>query len=358
MVTISIPIFSRPLCHLISFIIFLVALFSAPHFSLSLSNRPYFDPNLVLIGDAKFTNNGLSIQLNDPKNSFPSSGCMIQKKPIKIFSSKSRPIRPISFSTDFTFSISPHSGDGLAFILVSRKFMLKFQKKDFGLPRGSPFFAVEYDTFLDENLGDVNSNHVGIDVGSLVSMKTSNVSSINLVLNSGVKLHSWIDYDSSSKRLEVRLSKFGLARPYDPLLVYPIDLGEMWRNGEVFVGLSSSSGNSMQTGNVYSWKFKTRSVPNWLHSKPVDPQVFSNVRSEEKRNNRRWVCVLGFLSGFITIVGCGAIIALVIMFVWAIIENSRETIVTVPTTCMVQPGDFKYQKINVVINDNSVDVKH
>ncbi|XP_022880566.1 L-type lectin-domain containing receptor kinase S.6-like [Olea europaea var. sylvestris] len=357
MVIYSIPVFTYPLNHLIYSTIFLFALFSAPHFSLSLSNKPYFAPNLVLIGDAKFTNNSFSIQLTDPKNSSSSSGFVIQKKPIKILNSNSRPIRPISFSTDFTFSISPHNGDGLAFLLVSRKFIPKFSKQSFGVSKGSPFFAVEYDTFFDENLGDVNSNHVGIDVSSLVSVKTSNVSSLNLVLNSGMKLHSWIDYDSSSKQLEVRLSKFGLARPYNPLLVHRIDLGEMWRNGEVFVGLSSSSGKSMQISNVYSWKFKTRSVPKWLHSQPVDPRVFSNVHGEEKGENKRWVCILGFLSGLIMMIGFGALIAVVIMFLWEIFENRRETIVTIAEKCMAQPGDFKYQKIDVVINDNSVDVK-
>ncbi|KAL2558100.1 Concanavalin A-like lectin family protein [Forsythia ovata] len=358
MVILSIPIFNFSLNRLISSIMFLVVLFSAPHFSLSLSNKPYFDPNLVLIGDAKFTNNSFSIQLTDPKNSSPSSGFVIQKKPIKFLSSNSRPKRPLSFSTEFSFSISPHNGDGMAFLLVSRKFMRKFSKESFGVSKESPFFAVEYDTFFDENLGDVNSNHVGIDVGSLLSVKTSNVSSINLVLNSGAKLHSWIDYDSSSKRLEVRLTKSGLSRPYNPLLVYRIDLGDMWRSGEVFVGLGSSSGNSMQTSNVYSWKFKTRSVPKWLHSQPADPRVFSDVRSEEKGENKRWVCVLGFLSGLIMMIGCGALIAIVIVFMWAIYENSRETVVTIPAKCTVQPGDFKYQKIDVVINDNSVDVKH
>lgn len=45
-------------------------------------------------------------------------------------------------------------------------------------------------------------------MGSLDSVIVSNVSSIDLVLSSGKKLHSWVDYDSSSKRLDVRLCEF------------------------------------------------------------------------------------------------------------------------------------------------------
>ncbi|KAL8050263.1 hypothetical protein ABFX02_06G071700 [Erythranthe guttata] len=345
--------------HPFSTLIFLSALFSALHFSLSLPNKPYFGSNLVLIGDARFTNNSSCIQLTNPKISSPSSGFLTQGKPIKLFSSNSKPRTPISFSTDFTFSISPHNGDGMAFLVVPRNFVSKFPSGSFGVLKESRFFGVEFDTSADENVGDVNGNHVGVDVGSLVSVKTSNVSSINLVLSSGVKLHSWIDYDSSSKKIEVRLSKFGGSRPYNPLLVYKIDLGDIWKNEEVLVGLSSSSGNSMQTSNVYSWNFRTRNIPKWLHSQPMDPRAVSNEHSEEKLAQKKKICAFGVLSGLVFMTGCGALLALIVLFLWAMFENSSEAVLTIPTKCGgVHLGDFRYEKINVVVKNDMANAKN
>ncbi|XP_073305795.1 L-type lectin-domain containing receptor kinase VIII.1-like [Primulina huaijiensis] len=334
-----------------------VAIFSAPHFALSVTDKPQFGSDFVLIGDAKFTNDSSIVQLTDPIISSPSSGFLFRKRPIKFFNSYSKSRKPVSFSTDFSFSISPQNGDGLAFLVVPRSMLARFSKGGFGVLEERRFLGVEFDTSVDEDVGDFNENHVRVDVGGLYSVKTSNVSSVNLVLNSGMKLHSWVDYDSSSKRIEVRLAKFGGARPYDPLLVYGIDLGEMWKNEEVFVGLGSSSGKTRQTSCVYSWKFRTRSVPSWLHSQPLDPWAFSQEQEEKRLAQKKRICALGFLSGLVFIIGCGALLALIVLFLWALFENSLETILTIPAKCTVHSGGFSYEKINVVV-DNSSDAKN
>ncbi|KAK3212480.1 hypothetical protein Dsin_017186, partial [Dipteronia sinensis] len=62
--------------------------------------------------------------------------------------------------------------------------------------------VVEFDTSLDDEYGDLNGNHVGINVDSLLSVKYCNLSDQNMFLYSGKKLDSWIDYKASSKRLE------------------------------------------------------------------------------------------------------------------------------------------------------------
>lgn len=334
--------------NLMSSLFFLAVLLSLIHISISLPTRPHFDSTFVLIGDAKLKKDPSFIQLTHPRSSISSSGLVVQRTPIKFLTSNSKTRRPISFSTDFTFSISPHSGDGLAFLVVPRSCLPKLSREGFGVSKESRFFAVEFDTSMDDNMVDVNANHVGVDVGSLVSAKTSNVSSIKLVLNNGIKLRSWIDYDSSSKRLEVRLSRFGDPRPYNPLLVYQVDLGEMWRNEEVLVGLSSSTGDSLQISRVYSWKFRTWIAPTWLHSKPLDPNVL--VR-DEKLTDKNRICVLGLLSGVVFLTGCGLLLALVVIILWAMFENSSETLVMVPQKYNLHPGDFKYDKINIVVGD-------
>ncbi|BAT97159.1 hypothetical protein VIGAN_09052700 [Vigna angularis var. angularis] len=55
--------------------------------------------------------------------------------------------------------------------------------------------------------GDPNSSHVGIDVGSHLSLAVANASYVGLVLNNGEKLNAWVDYEGGPKVMEVRLSK-------------------------------------------------------------------------------------------------------------------------------------------------------
>ncbi|XP_052203142.1 L-type lectin-domain containing receptor kinase VIII.2-like [Diospyros lotus] len=150
------------------------------------------------------------------------------------------------------------------FVLVPIGFPLDvFDGDPFGLLSKKKFrtLAVEFDTFIDDEFGDVNGNHVGVDVNSVVLVKVGNASSINLVLNSGEKFQSWIDYEAGSKRLEIRLAKLGGMKPIDPLVSCSIDLSRMWKEDEAFIGLSSSNGNSSQSCNVHSWSFELKVVP-------------------------------------------------------------------------------------------------
>lgn len=217
----------------------------------------------------------------------------------------------------------------------------------FGLSRENKFLGIEFDTAMDDNVGDLNGNHVGIDVDSLVSVSTSNVSSIDLVLNSGKKLHSWIDYESSSKRLEVRLGEFGSPRPYNPLVAHSIDLSEMWKEEEVFVGISSSTSNSLQTSSIYSWKFREREISNLMHSQPIDPRVFSKEQGESLKEHKKSLCPMTILAGLIFATGCGALIAFAVLFFWVMFV-SRHTI-----DYPASPVDFRYEKVNVVVEDSS-----
>lgn len=252
-----------------SFFIFcFLTLITEPISSFSLQGfnaekNPNFNADFTLLGDAQIANGGNFVNLTSP-SSGSSSGQIVYKKPFKFIDSKSsKPI--ISFSTDFTFTITPGNGDGIAFVIFPSggKLSQVFDQGYFGFSDtiDPQFVAVEYDTRKDDNVGDLNGNHVGVDVGSFVSSDTSDVSSIGLLLNGGVPLKSWIDYEASSKRLEIRLGESGSEKPSQPLISYFIDLSKMWGDKEVLVGISSSNGNSMQVSSLSSWRFKVRSVP-------------------------------------------------------------------------------------------------
>lgn len=75
-----------------------------------------------------------------------------------------------------------------------------------GVPNGQDFtyVAVEFDTMLDPNVGDVNSNHVGIDVDSVVSVASVDGFSKGIDLQSGRPLTAWIEYRSGEGMIKVK----------------------------------------------------------------------------------------------------------------------------------------------------------
>ncbi|XP_043721297.1 L-type lectin-domain containing receptor kinase VIII.2 [Telopea speciosissima] len=352
---------SFPISRYSFFVVFLVFSFVTLAVSLDLSfslkrfdKGRNFDSKVALFGDAEVVDGGSSVKIT--RSSVSSAGRIIYRKPIRFIGGERR--KPMSFSTYFSFSISPEDGDGLAFVVLPTGFPSDlFDGSSFGLTpglekRGTRVLAVEFDTSMDTKLGDPNGNHVGIDLGSLVSAQVKNVSSINLVLNSGRKLHSWIDYDASTKILEVRLSKSGAVRPSVPLISYRIDLSDMWKEEEVFVGMSSSSGNSSQTTSIYSWSFSLRTVPRWLHSQPADPLVYTEP-SKPPIIQKKGSCLLRILAGLIFGTGCGALAAFIVMFVWTISVNRRQSVV--PVEYPVHPVEFAYEKIKVFVQKPTKD---
>ncbi|XP_022744821.1 L-type lectin-domain containing receptor kinase VIII.2-like [Durio zibethinus] len=323
----------------------------------SFGKDPKFESNVALFGDAHVANDGSWIQLTNSVSW--SAGRVMYKKPIKLVEGKVRNLA--SFSTHFSFSMSHENGDGLAFVMVPSSFNVNvLGNSSFGISLGlekgkSGIVAVEFDTLKDAKYDDLNENHVGIDVSSLASVKVRNLSSVKLVLNDGEKLHSWIDYEAISKRLEIRLSQSSSTRPNDPLLSYSIDLPKLWNGEEVFVGLSSSNGNSLQTCFIHLWSFKLRQVPIWMHSQPLDPEAIAKnpkpLTEERKGSNCFWRVLAVFIFGG----ACGALTASCLLYLWNIFGNRRPV---APEVCGVHSVDFEYKKVKVVVDKAVKDGKN
>eukprot|EP00262_Sarcandra_glabra_P021340 TRINITY_DN8972_c0_g1_i1.p1 TRINITY_DN8972_c0_g1~~TRINITY_DN8972_c0_g1_i1.p1 ORF type:complete len:354 (-),score=40.70 TRINITY_DN8972_c0_g1_i1:167-1228(-) len=301
--------------------------------------NPNFNSEIAVFGDVEIGDSFVRITRPSPSRG---PGRIMYRKPIQFV--EGNPRKSVSFSTYFSFSISPGDGDGLAFVVLPHGFPFECNEGGSfgllpGLERASGVLAVEFDTSMDEKYRDPNGNHVGIDVDSLVSAKTSDVSSINLVLNSGEKLHCWIDYNANLKKLEVRLSNSGANMPYNPLISYSVDLSEMWKE-DMFVGISSFNGNSTQTSSVYSWSFRLKHNPNWLHSEPVDPRAFSE-RSKRPSDHRKSDYVSRILTSLMFGIGCGAMTAFLVLFAWSVIVKRR------PQAPQVHPVELGYEKIKV-----------
>ncbi|XP_022961282.1 uncharacterized protein LOC111461824 [Cucurbita moschata] len=315
--------FSSPL-------LFSVFLFSFLHpissFNLrSLPKQPNFDPHIALIGDAVLVDGdghgdfGDSfVKLTRPVAS--SFGLLLHNKPLKLHGST-------SFYTQFTFAVSPDNGDGIVLSLF---------------PGGGFPDEISPEKWL-HRIGFVSGNGSNLS-GGILKMEKGIV-----VPNNGGKLTSWVDYDSSSKTVEIRLSKFGESRPYDPLLAYPIDLSSKCEGREVFVGLSSGNSKSSEWSRVFSWRFGLRNVPKWMHSMPVDPRRPS-LKQDEEGSQKNHLRPLTIVAGLIFATGCGALMAFLVLFVWAIAGNRNAISVAEP-----QSVDFQYEKVSLVAEEGSKD---
>lgn len=317
---------SSPLSYLILFSIFLLYFRSLP---LVQSNSSFYFNNfnkdsnfmsqLALYGDSKLVHSGLSLKI---------TGRIIYKNPIRLVDVKTKTL--VSFSTNFSFSLSQVYGNGLTLFMIP--------VNSFGLlaDRKVKLFSVEFDMSLDAK-----------DVGSFVSVKVSNVSSVKFMLKRVEKLVAWIDYEASSKRLEVRLSKLGEMKPVDPVLCYSVDMALMWKEDEVLVGLGSVNGNYSQLCNVYSWGFSSRRVPHLMHSQPLDPEVHVEKKKAlivQKTSD----CFTKIFAALIFGTACGALGAIFALFAWTIFgENGRPIL---PEEYAVQPVKIEYKKFQVVVD--------
>lgn len=322
--------------------LFFVSLFSAAQLfeTLDAANPPFssfsfdrfhsLDPEIALYGDAEIRDS--MVRMTRPAIS--SRGRIVYRKPIRFLGTKP------GFSAYFAFSISPAKGDGLglAFSLVPKSM------DDSRLVFPPSILSVKYVTSRGANL-------IEIDLGGEVSIRSHDLSSINLVLNSGEKLNSWVDYNGESKRVEVRLSKSRDARPANSSISCPIDLsGVLWREA-VFVGISSSSGNSTQTSSVYSWKLARRhGAPYSMHSEPLDPHSFIDKTREGPPIHLRRAYPWRILMALVFGTACGLLMVFAVLYIRAMFDRRP----VVPVDYSEHPMESRDEKI-VLVGDKIKD---
>ncbi|KAK7390612.1 hypothetical protein VNO78_25934 [Psophocarpus tetragonolobus] len=305
-----------------------------------------FKPNVALFGNAKVVGEDSGIGFSGSGSS--GTGRVMYKKPVKLFQGKSMQL--VSFSTYFAFSISLDNWGGLAFVMAPKGSEGDvFNENSSGLNGGKfEVIGVGFSASKDGTNGISGSCNVTMKVGGsgLVVAKIGN----NFALTSGKKLHAWIDYEASSRRIEVRLSQHGKSRPSYPLLWHSIDLSHELKESEMFVGFSSTKGNS----SLYSWSFVLRNFPHSMHSEPLDPEDF--VKSTESAVvKQRSDCFLRVLAAMIFGTGCGALTAFIVLYLWTIFGNKRAV---VPEESVMQPVDVDYRKVKIVVDKTIEDDKN
>ncbi|KAL6636621.1 hypothetical protein ACP70R_024193 [Stipagrostis hirtigluma subsp. patula] len=227
--------------------------------------------NVTTGGAAAVTSSGLLRLTNFTKERF---GYGFHPEPVRFKDASTG--APVSFSTTFVVAVVPRypdaHGHGLAFALapskgvpgaVAGKNLGLFNTSDNMGNGTSRVVAVELDTAEDEEFGDINDNHVGVDVNSLRSVNSTpagyaDVGSgklINVSLISGRPLQVWIEYDGATTRLEVTLSPAGVRRPAVPLVSCNVNLSSAVAD-DTYVGFSAANGAATSTHYVLGWSFR------------------------------------------------------------------------------------------------------
>ncbi|XP_057867932.2 L-type lectin-domain containing receptor kinase IX.1-like [Cryptomeria japonica] len=224
--------------------------------------------------DAYFEGDKIQLSRNEfVGNLTRSVGWATYNQPIPLWNKPSGALA--SFTSYFQFVIVSTSmllGDGLTFFFAP--FDAKPPSSGWGSLLGlynrttdgkitNPVVAVEFDTFKDEF--DPDDNHVGIDVNSLVSKAIFSLNSepefLNKTLKNGRAWDAWVDYDGSTKKLQVFLlsnpsaNLNNITKPRSPILTYHIDLRSFFPE-EVRFGLSAATGiAAIETHTVSAWNF-------------------------------------------------------------------------------------------------------
>ncbi|KVI05100.1 probable L-type lectin-domain containing receptor kinase S.7 [Cynara cardunculus var. scolymus] len=203
------------------------------------------------------------------------AGRAVYAYPIRVFDPVSR--TPASFETTFAFQLetlesNSSSGDENGGDGGGSGFTFMFAPDEFTVGRPGPWLGmlndacdeeykavgIEFDTRENVEFGDPNDNHVGINLGSIVSTITINASEFGVNLNDGEIHRVWVEYSGESRFLDIRLGSDRLGYPSKPMFSDRLDISDFLKE-YMFVGFSASTGNFAQIHNVFSWNFTSTS---------------------------------------------------------------------------------------------------
>lgn len=176
-----------------------------------------------------------------------------------------------SFNTQFDLNLQPKNGtgaEGLAFIITS----------DYSLPADSygkwlglfnaitngsssaKVLAVEFDTKKSPGTNDPDGNHVGINVNSINSLNFTSLGGLTNLTGSyngitNYDIQASIQYNGTSKKLDVYIAKKTDSMPSNPVVSAIIDLSAIL-DEKAYFGFSASTGEvDTELNCVKSWNF-------------------------------------------------------------------------------------------------------
>ncbi|OIS99388.1 PREDICTED: L-type lectin-domain containing receptor kinase VIII.1-like [Nicotiana attenuata] len=239
------------------------------------SKNPRLKQDLTLLGSAIVSDEKSTVQIPDPEQEGDLkhlAGRAIYASPIRFFDTLSQ--TPASFETTFSFQFqvlksnssnrtsdlgNSVGGSGFTFIIVPDELTVGRSGPWLGMLNDLcdddyKSIAIEFDTRLNPEFGDLNDNHLGINLGSIISTAAINASDVGVQLNDGSVHRVWISYDGQRRFIDIRLAPDGRGFPSKSVYSGFLDLSP-YLNEYMFVGFSAATGNHTQIHNVLSWNF-------------------------------------------------------------------------------------------------------
>lgn len=245
--------------------------------------------DLTLLGDS-FLRNGSVGLTRDTGVPSSSAGSVLCTQPVAFRGPNATDATAVaSFAARFSFVIdNPNAGaaggDGIAFFVSPGRATLGATGGYLGLFNSSgsakngsaaAIVAVEFDTMANPEFADTSDNHVGLDLGSPVSVAVADLAASGIDLRSGNLTTAWIDYRSADRRLEVFLSYAPAPKPKRPVLSVAVDLSP-YLNGAMYVGFSASTEGSTQQHTIKEWTFQTFDLPSTANASSFESNATSN----------------------------------------------------------------------------------
>ncbi|KAM0888003.1 hypothetical protein ACQ4PT_028606 [Festuca glaucescens] len=208
---------------------------------------------------------------------------------------------PRSFSTAFVFGILSEYADlsspGLAFVVSkSSNFSTALQSQYMGLANAASngnasnhFLAVELDTIVNAEFGDMSGNHVGIDVDGLKSVVADNAGYYedgtgafrNMSLLNRTAAQVWVDFDARTSLVSVTMAPLEVPKPKKPLLSTTVNLSSVIQD-EAYVGFSSSTGVVSSRHYVLAWSLRIDGLAPPLNTQKLPSLPFTIPKRPSK----------------------------------------------------------------------------
>ncbi|MCO5549136.1 hypothetical protein L7F22_002602 [Adiantum nelumboides] len=236
-----------------------------------------------------------------------------------------------SFSSVFVFCITPLlatlGGHGMAFVMSPTLDSTGiFPSQYLGMLNASHdgnssnhVFGVEFDTVQDLEFQDINDNHVGVNLNSMVSINSSaagywspsqnaseNATKTIINLKGGDIIQAWIDYDGQRQQLNISIAPTTQPRPFIPLLSVNVNLSDVLRE-YTYVGFSGSTGVIAGTHRVLSWSFNSNGV-----AKSLDLSKLPSVYPKKSTVATTRFKVLVSLAVVVTVLTLGSLVGLLL----------------------------------------------
>ncbi|CAL0304482.1 unnamed protein product [Lupinus luteus] len=298
--------------------------------------------NLTLNGVAEVEENGILRLTNDTSRLI---GHAFYPSPFQFKNSTNGKV--FSFSTSFALAIVPEypklGGHGLAFTIAASKDLKALPSQYLGLVNSSDvgnfsnhLFAVEFDTVQDFEFGDINDNHVGIDINSLQSNAsatagyyTDDSTKQDLMLKSGKTILAWVDYDSAQSLVSVTLSPSS-TKPKKPILSFVMDLSPIFHD-TMYVGFSASTGLLASSHYILGWSFRINGK-----ASPLDLSSLPRLSGPKKNQTPMIIGVSVSVSVF----------ALCVIFIGIyLFWKMKNADVIEPWELVIGPHRYSYQEL-------------